>query len=188
MDSLQYFKPHFHPRGPFLKGLNNFSGPQTCLMPCLHFRSKFQKCWKWYMQWNYQLPKQYYPVYELETVLLFKRLWFKNLPSGPKSYWAFREIGLRSVWTVYLRQNPSGNWQWVILIFSYQRDLNNIAFFYIFLRANYVITPKKFIMRVRENKCQISPYDILHNNFRILPVFSQFLSNLTFIFSGSDEK
>ena len=60
--------------------------------------------------------------------------------------------------------------------------------FSIFLRANYVITPKKFIMRVRENKCQITPNDTLHNIFRILPVFSQFLSNLTFILSGSHEK
>ena len=184
MDSLQYFKPHFQPRGPFLKGLNNFSGPQTCLMPCLHFRSKFQKCWKWYMQWNYQLSKQYYPVYELETVLLFKRFWFKNLPSGPKSYWTFREIGLRSVFSEFVRKLAMSNFNFQLP----ERSKQYRIFFYIFLRANYVITPKKFIMRVRENKCQISPNDILHNIFRILPVFSQFLSNLTFIFSGSHEK
>ena len=90
----------------FLKASITFQARKPVLC---HFRSKFQKCWKWYMQWNYQLPKQYYPVYELETVLLFKRFWFKNLPSGPKSYWTFREIGLRSVFSEFVRKLAMSN-------------------------------------------------------------------------------
>ena len=44
-------------------------------------------------------------------------------------------------------------------------------------------------MGARENKCQISQNDMLHmKSLRILPVFSQFLWNLTFIFSDSREK
>ena len=32
------------------------------------------------IQWNYQLKNQNWAVYELGTVLLFKRFWLKNLP------------------------------------------------------------------------------------------------------------
>ena len=45
------------------------------------------------IQWNYQLKNQNWAVYELGTVLLFKRFWLKNLPLDPKSYRSFRETG-----------------------------------------------------------------------------------------------
>ena len=51
-----------------------------------------------------------------------------------------------------------------------------------------VITPKKISYgNPRKHWCQISQNDILHMIFRILHVFSQFLWNLTFIFSGFHE-
>ena len=48
-------------------------------------------------------------------------------------------------------------------------------------------------MRARENKCQISQNDTLHMKLpefylAVTQVFSQFLWNLTFFFSGSHEK
>ena len=45
------------------------------------------------IQCNYQLTKQNLPVCEQGTMLLFNRFWFKNLPSDPQSYRAFRETG-----------------------------------------------------------------------------------------------
>ena len=36
------------------------------------------------IQWNYQLTKQHWLVCAPETVLLFNRFWFWNLPSGPE--------------------------------------------------------------------------------------------------------
>ena len=45
------------------------------------------------IQWNYQLKNQNWAVYELGTVLLFKRFWLKHLPLDPKSYRSFRETG-----------------------------------------------------------------------------------------------
>ena len=47
------------------------------------------------VQWTYQLTKQNWLVCELGTTLLFNRSWFQNMPSGPKSYRAFRETGPR---------------------------------------------------------------------------------------------
>ena len=45
-------------------------------------------------------------------------------------------------------------------------------------------------MGAQENECQISQNDILPMTFSdgILPMFSQFLRNWTFIFSDSQEK
>ena len=43
-------------------------------------------------------------------------------------------------------------------------------------------------MGAEENECQISQNYTLHKIFRILPVFSQFLWNLTFIFLDFHEK
>ena len=93
-----------------------------------------------------------------------------------------------------LRRNPSRNW--LILIFSGEkpctRIIQNILHSFIhFSRAKDVIShPKlnerKFLMGAGEHECQISQNYILH--IRILPAFSQFLWNLTFIFSDSDEK
>ena len=60
--------------------------PVLCLSS-LHLKSK------WMIQCNYQLTKQNLPVCELGTMLLFNRFWFKNLPSDPQSYRAFRETG-----------------------------------------------------------------------------------------------
>ena len=50
--------------------------------------------------WNYQLTKQNWPACQIETVLLFSRFRFQNLPSDTKSYRAFRETGpqARTVW------------------------------------------------------------------------------------------
>ena len=62
--------------------------PVLCLSS-LHLKSK------WMIQCNYQLTKQNLPVCELGTMLLFNRFWFKNLPSDPQSYRAFRETGPR---------------------------------------------------------------------------------------------
>ena len=66
------------------------------------------------IQWSYQLTKQNWLVCELGTVLLLQRFWFWNLPSGPKSFRAFRETGpwgrvnfRKDFWDCYWRQGKS---------------------------------------------------------------------------------
>ena len=81
------------PGGPFLESPDNFLGPKSCfIFAVFAFKIKVSIILKM-IQWNYQLMKQNWPVSELGTVLLFNRLWFQNLPSGPKSYRDFRDTG-----------------------------------------------------------------------------------------------
>ena len=61
-------------------------------LTCLYSRSKFSNFENETMKLSINEAKL--TSFELETVLLFNRCWFSNLPSGPKSYpRAFRETG-----------------------------------------------------------------------------------------------
>ena len=53
-----------------------------------------------------------------------------------------------------------------------------------------LVNHRKFLMGAQQNECQISQNDILPMKFSdgILPMFSQFLRNWTFIFSDSQSK
>ena len=65
-----------------------------CLLAVFAFKIKVSLILKM-IQWNCQSTRQNWPVSELGTALLFNRFWFQNLPSHPKSYWAFQETGPR---------------------------------------------------------------------------------------------
>ena len=95
-----------------------------------------------------------------------------------------------------LRWNPSGNW--VILIFSGKKPCTRIVciikeyciLFYIFHSNSLsVITPKKISYgSPRKWMSNFTKLHLTHKIFIILPVFSLFLWNLTFLFSDSDGK
>ena len=94
--------------------------------------------------------------------------------------------------TESIRKLSNFNFQWTKIL--YQNDLKKIAFFFTFfkgLRCNKssVVTPKEnFSWRSEKINVKFHKITSYTWNFRILPVFSQFLWNLTFIFSDSHEK
>ena len=74
-------------------GLSPVSGPESCCMFIVFtMRIKVSIILKM-IQWNYQLTKQNWLVCGRGTVLLFNKFWLQNLPSGPKSFQALREMG-----------------------------------------------------------------------------------------------
>ena len=88
------------------------------------------------------------------------------------------------VWkvTAALRRNPSGNW--VFWIFSWQKPCTRIIYILHFkgYRCNKfsVITPKNISYGSwRKRMSKFTKWHLTHEIFRILPVFSQFLWNLT---------
>ena len=64
--------------------------PVLCLHVCIQDQS-FNNFENVIMKLS--VNRQNWPACEIETVLLFNRFWFQNLPSDPKSYRAFRETG-----------------------------------------------------------------------------------------------
>lgn len=92
------WNPTMESGAPFLERPGNFSGPESCRRVCIQI-----KVWiiLKMIKWSDQLTKQHCPVCELGTVVLFNRFWFLNVPSGPKSFRAFRETGPRIQVLIY---------------------------------------------------------------------------------------
>ena len=90
-----------------------------------------------------------------------------------------------------IRKLSSSNFQQTKSL--YQSVLNNIAFFFTFCkgyRCNQlsVITPKKISYGSPRKKSNFKKWHLTHEIFKILPMFSELLWNLTFIFLCSQEK
>ena len=115
------------------------------------------------------------------------------LLSQMKSSSQEREKGKTQVKTESITKLNNFTFQWTKAL--YQNNLKHIAFFFTFFegykcnKLYEIILKKTVFMGAQENKLpklQILQNEILH--MTILPVFSQFLWNLTFISSGSDQK
>ena len=84
------------------------------------------------------------------------------------------------------RKLSNFNFQWTKTL--YQNNLKNIAFFFTFSRAKYVIShlwkhQRKFLIGTpRKWMSNFTKLHLTLELFRILPVLSQFLWNLKFIF------
>ena len=135
-------------------------------------------------------------------ILMLNSSW-KTQPKAVLKYWF---SALLFSWSIKkksfcrLRRNPSG--YWVILIFSgpfkpykYQDNLSNIALFFTFFKGyiNVIIvicnnTKESFLWEPEKTNVKFHKMTAYSWNFRNLPVFLQFLWNLTYIFSGSHEK
>ena len=83
-------------KGPVSRKSGNFWGAESCFVfSAFTFKIRVSSIILKIIKWNYQLTKQNWLVYELGTVLLFNMFGFYNLPSGPKSFRAFRKTGPR---------------------------------------------------------------------------------------------
>ena len=98
-----------YPARPVRPDIYNFWGPKSTFMfIAFAFKIKISIIWKM-TQWNYQLTKENWPVFELGTLLLIPKF-----GSDPNSYRAFRETGpwagitLRITWMRFgkLRLTP----------------------------------------------------------------------------------
>ena len=108
-----------------------------------------------------------------------------------KSTWQYQSKMI-NIKTKSIRKLSNCNFQWTKTLS--QNSLNNIAFFFTLFkgfRCNQlsVITPKKIsCVSPRKEMSNFTKWHLTHEIFRILPAFSQFLWNLTFILSDSHEK
>ena len=83
-------------KGPVSRKSGNFWGAESCFVfSAFTFKIRVSSIILKIIKWNYQLTKQNWLVYKLGTVLLFNMFGFYNLPSGPKSFRAFRKTGPR---------------------------------------------------------------------------------------------